>query len=101
LQGIFQEEVNMTQMEVISGRDLIWHAHETDVSEFIDKKIDIEGLNIVSLWFPHNGTREIRAVLLAKLRNSMDPYTLILTIPTITFKKIIRTINYEAGEIIE
>jgi len=91
----------MSEMEVIAGRDLIWHSHETDVSEFIDKYIDAEGYSIVSMWFLHNGPKEVRAVLLAKLKNSKDPYNLILTMPTPTFNRIKKTIQYEAGEIIE
>ena len=91
----------MTKMEVITGKDLVKYAKRTDVSEFIENQIDPEGNNIVSLWFPHNGPQEIRAVLLAKLRGSMKPYTLIFTLPTDVFKRIHRTVTYEAGEISE
>lgn len=78
-------------VSVITGKDLLAHADEIEISEEMRKRIDPDGFNVVKFQFPYRSGRYIRALMHFKFLGNKHPEEGAIAIPVDLYETIVQT----------
>ena len=80
---------------IIYGDEWLKHIHSIKEPNIRNAllKLDPKGFSVVTFWMYHNGVEEIRAMILCKLKEDLQPHEIILTMQTKDFFSLIHPYN--------
>lgn len=91
----------MNRAQIILGESLKTHSKWTDIDPNFAKRIDPEGINLISIAFPHNDGPDWRLLLLFKVIDSDNPVEGTLTVNDKFWAKYVQTVYYDENGILD